>query len=85
MLRNIFATCPITSAYISNCYKAQGRLFIIGGIEILYKERNTKGDPTAKTAYALNSYVILLRLIIFILQLKLAIDVITQQIQYLSK
>ena len=39
--------------YISNCYNTPARLFIVGGTEILSKERTIQGDPTAMAAYAL--------------------------------
>ena len=53
MLHNISVLCSIISRYISNCYNAPTRLFIIGGTDILSKERTTQGDSTAMAAYPL--------------------------------
>ena len=39
--------------YITNCYITSARLFVIGGGEVLSKERTTQDDPTAMGAYAL--------------------------------
>ena len=41
------------TTYITNCYITSVRLFVIGGGEILSKEKTTQGDPTAMGAYAL--------------------------------
>ena len=50
MLHNLNFICPVITTYITNCYIAPARLFIIGGGEILSKEGTTQGDPTAMGA-----------------------------------
>ena len=64
ILSNLNFICPIITTYITNCYITPARLFIIGGGEILSKERTTQGDATAMGAYELG----ILPLIHFLLE-----------------
>ena len=53
MLHNLNFICPIITTGITNCYITPARLFVVGGGEILSKEKITQGDTTAMRAYAL--------------------------------
>ena len=53
MPHNISVMWSTRSTYISNCHNTPARLFIIGGIEVLYKEGTTQRYPIAMATYPL--------------------------------
>ena len=52
LIRNIEVLCPIFGRYVKNCYQVPVRMFVIGGKEILSRERTTQGDPAGMAIYA---------------------------------
>ena len=50
---NISTLCPAISTFVTNCYAAPARLFVIGGSEVKSTEGTTQWDPVGMAMYAL--------------------------------
>ena len=61
-LHNTRILCPSISTFPINTYREPGRLFVIGGKELIFAESTTQADPLAMSRYAISLQPLITRL-----------------------